>query len=211
MSGAKLLPEVVAGILREAVSKFLKLDPNHHDYLAPLEGKIISLKFTPLDFSIYLCPDIDSIDILPAFGAEPDVSLTGSPLAFARMGLSDNPRQFLFAGEIQVEGDMAVATAFQSLFERLQIPWETWLVNVTGASAGGQIARQLRGLHQWGLESLQTFGLNLTEFLQDESKTLPAEPEAAVFYGQVDELRSDLDRLEARVDRLLNEFKEPLN
>jgi ubiquinone biosynthesis protein UbiJ len=38
--------------------------------------------------------------------------------------------------------------------------------------------------------------------LQEETRDLPAVPEAELFYAEVDELRTDFDRLQSRIERL---------
>ncbi len=209
MPASSLFPEVFAGVLRDAVTRFLRLDPKSPQYLEPLSGKVICLRLTPMDWRIYLCPEASAMDIRPDYSGSPDVTLTGSPLAFARMGLSDAPRRALFAGEIVVEGDMTSAQRFQSLFERLDIDWESLLARFTGQGIAARIAEDFRTAHAWSKDTLDTWRMNVGEYLQEESRELPAEAEAELFYADVDTLRADFDRLEARIMRL--EQKSLLN
>jgi ubiquinone biosynthesis protein UbiJ len=67
-----------------------------------------------------------------------------------------------------------------------------------------QIGNFFRAGTRWTRESIRTFELNLGEFLQEETRDLPAVPEAEIFYRQVDELRADFDRLNSRIERLEN-------
>ncbi|MGZ5017656.1 MAG: ubiquinone biosynthesis accessory factor UbiJ, partial [Methylobacter sp.] len=53
-------------------------------------------------------------------------------------------------------------------------------------------------------DSVETFRLNAKEFLQEETRDLPSAPEVDIFYAQVDELRTDFDRLQSRIERLGN-------
>jgi ubiquinone biosynthesis protein UbiJ len=46
--------------------------------------------------------------------------------------------------------------------------------------------------------------LNLEEFLQEETRDLPAKAEAELLFQNIDNSRSDVDRLLARIDRLQN-------
>lgn len=202
MPASSLFPELFAGVLRKAVTQFLRLDPKSSQYLEPLAGKVICLRLTPMDWRIYLRPDANAVDILPGFGGESDVTLSGSPLAFARMGLSDSPRRALFAGEVVVAGDMTAAQRFQRLFERLDIDWESLLARFTGQSLAARIAYDLRTAQGWGKDSLEAWRMNVAEYLQEESRELPAAAEAELFYADVDFLRADFDRLEARILRL---------
>ena len=210
MAASSLFSEIFAGLLRDAVTRFLRLDPSSPQYLEPLSGKVICLRLTPMDWRIYLCPEANGMEILPSFGGEPDVTLAGSPLAFARMGLSDSPRRALFAGEVTVAGDMTAAQRFQSLFERLDIDWESLLARFTGQGVAARIAYDVRAARAWGKDSLEAWGTNVAEYLQEESRELPAAAEAELFYADVDTLRADFDRLEARVLRLQGKVAEVL-
>ena len=211
MPASSLLPELFAGALRKAVTQFLRLDPNSPQYLVPLAGKVICLRLTPMDWRIYLCPEGGAVDILPSFGGEPDVTLAGSPLAFARMGLSDTPRRALFAGEVVVAGDMTAAQRFQSLFERLDIDWESLLARFTGQGIAARLAYDVRTLRDSGKDAVDAWRMNVAEYLQEESRDLPAALEAEVFYADVDTLRADFDRLEARVLRLEGRLADDSN
>jgi ubiquinone biosynthesis protein UbiJ len=44
--------------------------------------------------------------------------------------------------------------------------------------------------------------------LTEETRDLPAKPEADIFYRQVDELRMDYDRLAARITRLQSQLNK---
>jgi ubiquinone biosynthesis protein UbiJ len=202
MSGSTLFPELFAGLLGEAFERFLKLDPHSPTYLAPLSGKVINIHLTPFDLQLFICPGENSMEILPSFEGKPDVTLSGSPLAFARMGLSANPRRALFSGDVIIEGDMTTARRFQSLFERLDIDWESLLARFAGPGIAARLIGDWRSTYDWGRDTLDTWEMNLAEYWQEESRELPAEAEAGVFYEDVDTLRADYDRLEARVLRL---------
>ncbi len=64
--------------------------------------------------------------------------------------------------------------------------------------------RMQRQFQNWTEETIETFKLNCKEFLQEETRDLPAGPEADIFYQQVDQLRSDFDRLSARIELITN-------
>jgi ubiquinone biosynthesis protein UbiJ len=190
--------------LEIAINQYLSLDPNASTFLAPLAGKVIKVTITSVNESIYLCPSPDAIQLLD-FSSEPvDTQLTGSVFAFGLMGLSSKPMRSIFSGEIQIEGDMQIGRKFQSLFSKLDINLEPHLARYTGDSVAQQISQFFRSGHEWSKESIESFRLNVSEYLQDETRDLPPEPEVAIFYSQVDELRTHFDRLQSRIERLEN-------
>ena len=190
--------------LEIAINQYLSLDPNASTFLAPLAGKVIKVTITSVNESIYLCPSPDAIQLLDFSSELADTQLTGSVFAFGLMGLSSKPMRSIFSGEIQIEGDMQIGRKFQSLFSKLDINLEPHLARYTGDSVAQQISQFFRSGHEWSKESIESFRLNVSEYLQDETRDLPPEPEVAIFYSQVDELRTHFDRLQSRIERLEN-------
>lgn len=202
MAGSSLLPVVFTSILEDAVERFLRLDPRCAEYLAPVAGKAIGFRLTPLDVSFFLCPTETSVQIMARIDSEPDATLSGSPLAFARLGLSGSHRRALFAGDVRVEGDTDVTRRFEALFERFEIDWARLLAPYAGKAVADNLVGVLRAVQLWGEDSNRTLRLNMAEFIQEEARVQPAPAEADGFNQDVDALRADADRLQARFERL---------
>lgn len=195
-------PALLSGAVEAALGNYLALDPDCPKLVAPLQGKTIALELEPFGWTLYLCPGGGTVQILQEWLGTVDVTLRGSPAAFARLGLSDNPRGELFGGGVTVTGDRDVARRFQSLFEQLDIDWEEHLSQLTGDLVAYRLANLFKASRNWLKESHRTLRLNVAEYLQEETRDLPAALEAEAFYGDVDRLRADADRLETRVARL---------
>lgn len=195
---------LLIGTLEATLNKYLSLDQDSSFFLAPLAGKVIAVNIQPFDETIYLCPTTDSIQCLDQFPGQPDTRLTGTIWALGLMGLSSKPMRSIFSGEVKIEGDLDIGRKFQELFAKLDIDLEEKLSHVTGDIIAHKIGRFFRAGQSWGKDSIETFRLNAAEFLQEETRDLPAGPEADIFYAQVDQLRSDFDRLQSRIERLEN-------
>jgi ubiquinone biosynthesis accessory factor UbiJ len=199
-----IVKPLLMGAVEAALNRYLALDQNSGVFLAPLAGKIIAVTVTPFNETIYLCPSCDSIQLLDYSPAQPDTQLTGSVFALGLMGLSSKPMRSIFSGEVKIEGDMNTGRKFQELFDKLDINLELQLARYTGDSIAHTISQFFRAGQEWSRESIETFRLNASEFLQEETRDLPSEPEADIFFAQVDKLRTDFDRLQSRVERLEN-------
>ncbi len=199
-----VIKPLLMSALEAALNQFLEMDQNRAVFLTPLSGKIIAMTILPFNETIYLCPTSDSIQLLDYSPDQPDTQLTGSVFAFGLMGLSSKPMRSIFSGEIKIEGDMQTGRKFQELFAKLDINLEQQLARYTGDTIARNISQFFRAGQNWSKESIETFRLNASEFLQEETRDLPAVPEADLFYAQVDELRTDFDRLQSRVERLEN-------
>lgn len=60
----------------------------------------------------------------------------------------------------------------------------------------------------WHEEILATLQLNIVEFLQDETRDLPATTEAEIFYEQVSKLQLDELTLTEKLNRLTAQTTE---
>jgi ubiquinone biosynthesis protein UbiJ len=170
-----------------------------------LSGKIIAITIVPFNETIYFYPSADSIQLADFSPDKPDTHLTGSVFSFGLMGFSSNPMRSVFSGEIKIEGDMQTGRKFQTLFTKLDFNIEQQLANYTGNTLAHNISNFLRVGQNWSQESINTFKLNTSEFLQEETRNLPAKPEMEIFYRQIDNLRTDFDRLQSKIERL-NKF-----
>lgn len=193
---------LLISVLEAAINNLLALDANVGESLAPLAGKVIAMTITPFNETIYLCPAADAIQLLDDYPERPDTRLTGSLLAFGLMGISGKPMRSIFSGAVVIEGDMHTGRRFQELFAKLDINLEDKLARYTGEHFAHQVGQIFRGGQDWGKDTLETFRLNAAEFLQEETRDVPAAPEMDVFYQQIDELRLDFDRLQSRIERL---------
>jgi ubiquinone biosynthesis protein UbiJ len=204
-----VIKPLLMGALETALNKFLALDQNSAVFLAPLAGKTIALTILPFNETIYLCPGSDSVQLLDYTPDQPDTRLTGSVFAFGLMGLSSKPMRSIFSGEVIIEGDMQTGRKFQELFTKLDINLEQQLARYTGDTIAHNISQFFRAGQNWSKDSIETFRLNASEFLQEETRDLPSVPEADIFYAHVDELRTDFDRLQSRVERLEKTCNQP--
>lgn len=204
----QIKPLLIAS-LESALNAYLALDEHVEDYLAPMAGKVLAVHITPFDETIYICPAQGRIQLLEHYPGETDASLTGSLTALGLMGLSATPMRSLFKGEVKMAGDTQLAQKFQRLFEKLDLNLEGKLAHYTGQDFAQRLAGLFRGGRHWTEQTLTSFRLNLEEFLQEETRELPAIAEAELLFQDIDACRSDLDRLQARIDRLQAKLYQP--
>ncbi len=178
------------------------MDPNHARLLKPLAGKIIAVELLPFGQRFALSPTLDTVLVLSDFPGPADLILRGSPLAFVRLVFSSRPQAQLFRGEIEVIGDVNLAYRLQILLRRLDLDWEAWLADLGGSQLARRVANAIRAAAAWHRHAWQTLQWNLTEFLQEETCTLPSPLEAEDLYRRIDRLRDDVERLAARIKRL---------
>lgn len=188
-------------LLQEAVNAALRFDPETRRRLGELDGRVIGVSMVrgadaPLD--IYIYPSEAGVRLAARHDGTPDVTVSATSVVFARLALG----RPLAAGELQLSGDIALGQKFQRLLGHIDIDWEEQLARLTGDVAAHQLARAARAAAGWGRQAAATLGLDLAEYLQEESRLLARRARVEAFLDGVDRLRADAERLEQRLRRL---------
>lgn len=192
----------LAAALESALELYLRQDPDAARRAGALQGKVIALCITGTGLTLYFLPAADGVQVLSRYEGPVDTQLSGSPLGFARLAL-DRREDALFQGAVQIDGDTDTGQMFQELLSDADWDWEEQLSRVTGdvlAHRAGELARHAR---QFFEASRETLFQDSSEYLQEEARLLPTRVEVTYFLGDVDRLRDDVERLQARVQRLI--------
>lgn len=200
MSGSSLF----TATLEQAINRYLLLDARSEHRLAQLSGKKIAMELTGVDIRMMFGVSTGGVQLLHAGDGEPDARLSGTPLAFASLSLSDNPGKALLEGGVRLEGDSTVGQDFGDLLGKVDIDWEELLSHVLGDPLAHQLGNLLRGANDWARRATGSLRSDLGEYLQEESRDLPTTGEVESLLNGIDGFRSDVDRLEARLRRLQN-------
>ena len=195
------MPALVLAGLEITLNRYLSLDPETQSRLAGMTGKLIAVELRGMGITLYMAPHSGGIQLLREYDGSADAVISGTPVALARVGIGEE-RGLLFAGEVEIRGDVTLGQRFESVLRELDIDWEEQLSRLVGDAAAHQIGNLVRDALQWGAKSMDTLGSDLTEYLQEESRQLPQRDEVNKFLAAVDVLRNDVERLEARVKRL---------
>ncbi|HPE61561.1 MAG TPA: SCP2 sterol-binding domain-containing protein [Thiolinea sp.] len=204
-----MLLTALTASLEAAFNAWLRLDPQALPRLQPLQGQVIEFHITGLELHLFFIPAGTGVQVMDRYGSPADVTLRGSSMAFIQLARSTDAGKTLLEQRLQVEGRMALAEQFSTVLRELDVDWEEQLSHVVGdivAHQFGQIARSGQG---WLADSAQALCLDSSEYLQEESRLLPAQAEVALYLDAVDTLRDDAERMEARIRRLQNRL-EPL-
>jgi len=202
---ASLITKAAAAELLERVLGrwFLGSDSSRAE-LRALTGRTIAVRIEPPGLTTYLLPTPEGLQIQMESGARPDAILTGSLQAFARLGIGRSPHQALAAREIRIDGNTEVADALRKTFSGASREWRERISALLGPIVAGHVAGAADAAQAWAERTATTLREDVTEFLQEEVREIPAPAEGDAFLSGVDRLREDCDRLEARVTRLRN-------
>jgi ubiquinone biosynthesis protein UbiJ len=195
------LPSLVLSSLEISVNRYLALDPETLSRLGAFTGKVISVELRGIGITLAMAPHGGGIQLLGDYSGKPDTVISGAPWSLARTGYGGD-RGALFAGEVEIRGDVALGQRFEAVLREIDIDWEEQLSRLVGDVAAHQVGKLVRDTMTWGANSVDTLSRDVGEYLQEESRQLPQRDEVDAFLGAVDHLRDDVARLEARVKRL---------
>lgn len=196
------LPQIFIASIETAFNRYISLDQNALSRFEDLEGKVIEINFKGLNESLFLFPGIDGIMVMSDFDAKADTTLCGTPMALARLSLSENAVPVLFSGEVTITGDTRLGHQFKKILSQLDIDWEEQLSRYTGDLVAHQVGNAVRDISKWFSRNKDSMFMDAGEYLQEESHLIPTAAELNRFSNQVDDLRDAVDRLQARITKL---------
>lgn len=164
-----------------------------------LDGSSFRMELDGLGLGFTLRASEGSVALSGEAGA--DACLAGRPLALARLAATGD-EELLRSKAVRITGDPIVARDFHALIRVAAPDFEEELSRVVGDVAARQLANLARGAAGWGLDAADRLSRDLAEYLQEESRELPAREEVESFLDDVDGLAEAVDRAEARVARL---------
>ena len=203
------VPGSVLAAAEAALNRYLDLDPEGAAGFEPLYGRIIVIEITGFGTRITLIPGPDRLQLFGPYDAPADCIIRGAPLSLLRMAVSERREQEMSSGAIQIEGDTTIAQQLARAMGGLDVDWEEQIARILGDPIANQLGRGLRGAREWGRKSGDTLAADIKEYLEEEGRLIPSRYELDAFLGEVDVVRDDVERLEARLARLRAKLDQP--
>jgi len=199
---AMLNTAALAG-LEKTINTALRYDPGTRIALGKLEEQVLAVSVSTPAITIYLTPTAEGIRLMSQWEGEVHTQLRGSLPSLLKLARSERS-SFADSG-VEVIGNTGLLVDLQRLLKNLDIDWEDALSDLLGDILGHQSANIFRSGLGYSRDRASEAKRLLSEFLTEELRVLPAKNELEFFYREVDDLRLATDRLEARVQQLLNE------
>jgi ubiquinone biosynthesis protein UbiJ len=186
--------------LEASINRLIGLDPEAQARLRPLVGRVLLAEIAGLDLKIrvYFSERGMSLSLPDPEDPKADASVRLSPAAALSLARSRGEQ----AQGVEFQGDVAVVHAVRRLIGELEIDWEEQLSKLTGDVIAHQVGSLARGFGGWLGHARRSVEQNVSEYLTEESRQLPAHAEVQGFLDDVDRLRQDVDRASARLDQL---------
>jgi ubiquinone biosynthesis protein UbiJ len=169
--------------------------------VAALAGRHLGIVLTGPDVEVVVTAESDRFSMSRQPAAVADVVIAGTPIALIE-ALRRGKSGLIGRSEVAVTGDVHVLEAFSEVFAHLRPDVEELLATITGDIVAHESLRAVASIRDFGRRALEALAMNTGEYLQEENRALPARHEFDAFAADVDQLRDDVERAAARLDRL---------
>ena len=183
----------------------LEYDPSSRIALSQLAPLVLAIHVTAPEFTIFVVPDEKGIKLLGHYEGEITTELRG-PL-FALISLAKSDRLNLKGTDVKLVGSTALVSELQKIFKHIEIDWEEMLTRIFGDIVGHQSAEIIRIKLNWGKDRASNIQRLTGEFLTEELRVLPSAAELSFFNSEVDDIKLGVDRMQARIERLLSRLE----
>ncbi|MDR2214692.1 MAG: SCP2 sterol-binding domain-containing protein [Nevskiaceae bacterium] len=189
-----MLTEKLQAMLNDKIAG----SPRARELLRELEGHSLDIhaRHTPWRVQLTAAPNRLLLNRHPA---TPGIAtISGTPLSLLAL-TRENPQQVIRRGDVTIGGDGAIAARFQELLELLRPDLEEPLSRLIGDVPAYGLGSLLRRVGGYVSATSQTAARNVGEYFTHERRELVTRAEAREFLDGVDQLREQVDRLNARI------------
>jgi ubiquinone biosynthesis protein UbiJ len=203
-----LIAGLLAGI-ELGLNRILRMDSTALPRLASLSGKVIAVDGQSAALQLFILPSGDGLKLAANWQAPADCSLRAGPSDLLQLALAKDKTAVLHRPQVSLSGDSAVLLELAAILQDLELDWEYELSRWLGPVASQLLGGHLRSRARWGSQSLTSLRQDLADYLSEESRSLVGQREADARFAELDRLKLDLERLDARVARLAAQRTTP--
>lgn len=183
------------------LNRILDLDPAARRELTALEGLVFHIHLTDLELDLYLLPGA-RIRLASHWEAPVTTALRGRSSGFLRLLRAEDAAAELINSDMTLEGDSRALMRLQAALSQLDPDWEAPLALLLGDVPAHTIGRGLRSGLRWLRYTGDSLTRQFNDYWREESGHMVPREAWDDFASAVDASRAQLDRLEARLQRL---------
>ena len=195
-------------LLAKATNSYLKLDPESLFRLEALQGSVVTIELLPFHFIFQCSFSATGINIQPGESLTATAKMKGTPLQMVGAMLVKENRQRFFADDLVIEGNADIGLQLVALFDAMHIDWEEYFAHIAGDTVAHHAGQLAGGIKKWFNQFETSFTQTISEYIQEEKQWFPAREALQDFFLDIDTLRMDTDRMEAKINLLKNHFAE---
>ena len=193
-------------MIKPLVTKFLQHITNQNEwsrpYLTPFAGKTVQFDFVLVKANLLILEDGSLA--LSGETASPDATIYVPPSLALRLLAKDEAARMC----IKVDGDTQLATELGKVLQNMRWDIEEDLSHITGDITAFKIGELTKKAFTRMRQQSQNAGEMLSEFWQEEKPIIAKKRHVEQFNIDVDALKSDVARLEKRLQKLKQQLSD---
>lgn len=197
-----MLGQAIVAAAEAGLKQTLALDSTALAKITALAGNVIQVHCREPEFNLYLLLTLDGITLAQEWHGQADCCLSAPLPLLLQLAYSKQKTTILHDPQVDLSGNSHALMQLAEILQSLELDWEYALSRWLGPVPTALIAGHLRSRSHWLKQSASSLQQNVVDYLTEESRDLVGQNEADIRFKQLDQLKLDLDRLDARVARL---------
>jgi ubiquinone biosynthesis protein UbiJ len=191
-------------LVNTLLMRVLSVDPDAERALLALAPCALVLDVTSLGaVHIDIAPDAVRVGAYNDKTLAADVSVSGSVSGFLRLLQASDAEQVAALDALSVSGNVGRLQMLQKWMSSVDIDWEELMARRVGDVAAHQMGNFMRHTHRHVRQVSGDMQENMAEYLLYETRTVVTVDELDRWSREVDMLRNDVERLQARINLLV--------
>ena len=199
------LRKLAGRALETALNHTLSLDPDTQQKLAALNGRSVQLHLRGPELALAVTVDDARLKVGPPQD-DSQLKVTPPPGTLLAM-LSPRDEDGIAQGKVEIAGDAELARRLEKLAGKFAPDFEEAFARSFGDVLGVPLARAVRKALALARDTAGHLTEDTADWLRDEARVAMAPGEVEGFLDGVDNVRERSERLEARVQRLMQRLQ----
>jgi len=197
-----MTPSLLCATIEVALNRCLRLEPSVLEECAARSGQSISCDITDLGWQLQVDLIPGGVRVLPSARPDAETRIRGTSAGLLRLLWRSARDDRSIPDEVQISGDAELLGRFKDWLGRVGFDPGEWLAPVIGDAPAYRVVQAARQAFGWGSSALRTLALDGAEYLREERGVLAGAADVEDWVQQVETLRDDVERFDARLRRL---------
>ncbi|EPR7136317.1 TPA: SCP2 domain-containing protein [Vibrio vulnificus] len=193
---------LITAVIETSLNVLVKDNPDLEKRLLRLKGQVIQVHLQELNKTLTFIFS-QQIDVLANYEGQPDCYLSLKLAVLPELREQANITKLIKQDKLILEGDIQLAQKFAQLITDAKPDVEEWVSRVTGDVVAHSLAQGVKNVGGFVGRQAKKQQHHLAQVITEEWRLAPGPLEVAYFCDQVDDAKSELARLEARLQKLL--------
>ncbi|EGR7977404.1 SCP2 domain-containing protein [Vibrio vulnificus] len=193
---------LITAVIETSLNVLVKDNPDLEKRLLRLKGQVIQVHLQEVNKTLTFIFS-QQIDVLANYEGQPDCYLSLKLAVLPDLKEQANITKLIKQDKLILEGDIQLAQKFVQLISDAKPDVEEWVSRVTGDVIAHSLAQGVKNVGGFVGRQAKKQQHHLAQVITEEWRLAPGPLEVAYFCDQVDDAKSDLARLEARLQKLL--------